>query len=597
MASWCQEILGVTEPDSVWDERLAQTHYELDEVAEAIEKFKRAIDRGNPSATCLEGLANALARDGKFLEACQEVDKAVQILESEDPKDDARLGKNYIQLAKWYSELQQPKRAIEYMRKALALAPEDHVVLSELLLALLQNDDEPAAIELLLDLSARQTTPGKASWFSQVIEELMSRNTSATVGEFLSVASRNSELFAHLLLAIDDIIRKAEKENTLHFLTVAQLYKGIAIYHYNVEAEAASSRAAALDCWRKCLDFDTGYNTWHLQLASTLLSSHYFEQARTSQDPANQQEHLEKLKSLVKAERQHDLTTSKSYLLSYYSISGNDSDSKALAQALIESAFEMLSDDADENDWEGYYNLASILMRRGDLLNALSGFSLLLPPPGGTSVMNWVLDFETDPEQSLSRELLVALGNDPSLTTLDEQFQFVSKEVEKRLSNSKDTGEEETKLKAACQGIQSKLAQFSKLKAFSTFWFQCDGPCKRKWDFEMPINLCKYCLDRGFCNECLQLLKEDKLWPQPADGTVCNKTHDWLYLPKWDRESYLGPLFGNVRVGGHLEDGRRVGGDVVPISTWLDGLRDGWGLAKQTTALEVNGGDSNGDIP
>lgn len=62
---------------------------------------------------------------------------------------------------------------------------------------------------------------------------------------------------------------------------------------------------------------------------------------------------------------------------------------------------------------------------------------------------------------------------------------------------------------------------------------------------------------------------------------MCNKSHDWLFLPRWTKEGYMRSLNGKGMVGGHVENGVRVGGELVSASEWLNSLETEWGFAKE----------------
>lgn len=57
--------------------------------------------------------------------------------------------------------------------------------------------------------------------------------------------------------------------------------------------------------------------------------------------------------------------------------------------------------------------------------------------------------------------------------------------------------------------------------------------------------ICRYCYDVGFCNDCLTLVKEDKM---PLN--VCASNHDWLLVEPPSREPKRGIiLVGEVEFG------------------------------------------------
>lgn len=111
----------------------------------------------------------------------------------------------------------------------------------------------------------------------------------------------------------------------------------------------------------------------------------------------------------------------------------------------------------------------------------------------------------------------------------------------------------------------------------------CDGRCGRSWTYANDIWACAFCPDTDFCTGCRELLLKGGL-----KRYICSAKHDWLHVPKWTEIEEDGVTEGRVRVGGKLEDGRRVGGEVVEIQTWLDRLRTEWKSCMSIEDEEIN---------
>jgi hypothetical protein len=99
--------------------------------------------------------------------------------------------------------------------------------------------------------------------------------------------------------------------------------------------------------------------------------------------------------------------------------------------------------------------------------------------------------------------------------------------------------------------------------------------CGKRWDYADDFYCCKICPNVQFCEECQDNLKTGKL-----KRFICSKNHDWFHIPRWDDEEYMKIGKGNVRIGGEMKDGARVGGQGVPISEWPNLLRDEWGIPR-----------------
>ena len=101
----------------------------------------------------------------------------------------------------------------------------------------------------------------------------------------------------------------------------------------------------------------------------------------------------------------------------------------------------------------------------------------------------------------------------------------------------------------------------------------CDG-CKNRFQSSESTWQCCFCDDIAFHRECL-----DKLQNGTLRRPVCSPNHDWLFVPSWEDE-FKETGKGRVRMGGELVDGKRVGGQIVPVEEWLDTVRNKWSIGK-----------------
>ena len=62
---------------------------------------------------------------------------------------------------------------------------------------------------------------------------------------------------------------------------------------------------------------------------------------------------------------------------------------------------------------------------------------------------------------------------------------------------------------------------------------------------------------------------------------MCAADHEWLLVPSWVDE-YKVTGKGRVRIGGVIEDGQRIGGEIVSIEKWLDTIREQWGIKRSS---------------
>lgn len=113
--------------------------------------------------------------------------------------------------------------------------------------------------------------------------------------------------------------------------------------------------------------------------------------------------------------------------------------------------------------------------------------------------------------------------------------------------------------------------------------YSCDGRCNKPWTFADSVWFCKVCDDVQFDDECLEKLRKGNL-----KRDVCSPDHEWLRVPSWVDE-YEATGKGRVRVGGELQEGKRVGGQIVAVEEWLDTVRDKWGIEKPAPEIKAEG--------
>ncbi|KAI2616328.1 hypothetical protein GGR54DRAFT_241906 [Hypoxylon sp. NC1633] len=650
---WCNGVLSITtdEDEALKSERLGETYFGEKQFPKAIESYNHAISLDSPGWKCFEGLAKALAGDRQYENACQTMEKALKILGSEDiPDRDPLISANYGCLAEWQLALEQPRRAVEYMRRAIEVTPGEDKAYFELLKIHLLNHQFDDAVAFLKDVIKLDNNKSGTSLLGRIVDATAEDSkTDNLFGSLFRALAEESDMFVSLLHEIDQAIERATKNARLDNKANMLLFKGVGVYRYGPD-ESMRVQQAML-CWEQSLNVDlSSWYTWtypHI-FSSIWLSKYYFDQAQASKqlDNPDLDPYLQKLKWLVEKIPSTDYIGTKTYLANFYARAAGDvQNARKVLRRHFDSAFDMLSDSIDDNDWQGYVELGHVLKHCGDDVNAAYAHLILLPTLGkGTNAgdtARWVLEFDTEAEQKLSDELVTAMERDFKGLTTSDQIDFLLKRVERALSeikngedaatpnsNGQDAGgttdetthipENSTKTtsdeqsavpssstainsdeatgehnksttdgklegkddKTAYEAIQRKLQEWSSVLQATSSWRGCDG-CGKVWDLDHAMNTCKYCYNVDFCDECLVKLKAGKL-SFTSMLFQCNKNHDWLHFPSWDKEMYLRALNKTVSVGGHIdEEGRFVGGKTVPVAEWLDGLKKEWGVIEK----------------
>lgn len=664
---WCKGIVSIIsdEDKALMNERLGETYFAEKKLSKAIESYNYAISLASPDWESLEGLANALAGDEQYENACQTMEKALEIIINEDsPDKNSLLSANYSQLAEWQLELKQPIRAVKYLERAIGVTPEEDNFYFEILTIYLLNDLINDTVGFVRDLVMQDNVRNGVSLFGRVIDLMADDFRAGTLfGALFGALADEREMLTSAHHEIDYAIDRARINGRMDNTANLPLFKGVAIYRYGPDESTRAQQA--IRCWEQSLNVElsssyrrnlSSYFWWkypHI-ISSAWLCEHYFSEARKlkNPDPQDLNPYLEKMKRIIEMEASYNMTASNMFLMSFYARASRDTEAtKKVSQVHIEAAFDMLSDDINQNDWEGYTQLGSVLTHCGDDINGLYAYLIPLPELAKGPIAWWVLDFETGEEQKLSHELVTAMERNVTGRFTTDKIEFILKRIDRAISEigdstdgatcettdqeysespnhethftpgdsaestcneqivvssgfimkgSDSTTDKATRLttngksermaaKAAYERIRHRVQEWSNVPK-SKGTCRCDF-CHKLWNFENAMNSCKYCFNTAFCDECLKKLKAGKIKITAID-IQCNSDHDWLRLPRWNKDMYLRSLKKTVCVGGQFDiEGRPVGGTTVPVTQWLAGLKEQWGISEKQNHKESSAED------
>lgn len=585
VAKWCKDVLGEKTEDALWFQRLGETFTWIARTDDGIKAFNKALELGGSEQPCFNGLARCFAADKKFPEACVHMEKELAILEKEDQPEESRVVDTYFQLAEWYGNSKQTERVMEYANKALKRSPEDTAAQFKALRIYLDTERDTLATQLLHQLLRTGDEPAQPSPTLQRVLVHMTTDTLNRDQRFLrcfALLQGDSAAFESLLAAIGGIVGSRDVQAGV--LVALQLYRGVGQYYFGYDsATMALTRDAARAVWRQCLDkcIELGQFTERSQ-AATLLGAHHFEHTRvTEKSDHHRQIHVERIRSLADEEGLFELSGPRAYLASHYMLTDNPSAARAVLRSCMESAFNLLSDDIDDNDAGAYYELGCILTYLGDDVNARLAFSLRKPWPGPVDIIDKLLDFEEASTKSLSKELIA------TLRTRCSTYEAVKEQIAQALQvleelQSRNTPEAETARDASQDyaRIQDVLRQWSG-KRYMGGGLYCDG-CNMEWGFDRGVHMCRYCYDVCFCDDCLAKVRKGPMIGDSVTVLACNNSHSWLHLPKLDRTSFHRAFRGEVLMGATIiRGGSLVGGTEVPAAQWLASLKKEWGYTEK----------------
>jgi hypothetical protein len=213
-------------------------------------------------------------------------------------------------------------------------------------------------------------------------------------------------------------------------------------------------------------------------------------------------------------------------------------------------ALDMLSDTDPYNDRQAWRNLSESLLKAGDRVNAVAAYAIMMQE--FDMVKAAIVRRASRMPQSSEivdtgdgNEVSYAAALAPAIAALDINSG----------TDSPSTGVVTSKGNDEIKPIIS-----SPVAAVTTTDWYCEGQCRRGVEEWKAIHVCETCLSTGFCEECIDLVKENKL-----PFRVCSPEHTFY-------QGY--PVPEGL---GKREDGMvLVGGKVLELDAWLKDLRTEW---------------------
>lgn len=602
---WCQDVLSPTSRDSLWYERIGETAQGQSEYSLAISKFTSAIESENPSLGCFKGLAESYYENDELLSACSSMEKALSLVKAAESPDKEELTSIYLRLASWYIQLQQPERAVTHYEQALEVSPNNQDALSGILTIRIDSGPEEKTHAFVIAMNEPNSKePGLSRLASTLLSQADDYGYGSPLRSLILICSSRQDCMTALLEAMDQAINAAREQKLDFKLQVLLLHRGVAAIYNGRQNNEALSQAVSL--WADCYnatdqtirrDYDNGLQGNYISFYYIIihqLSLHYFEQSIKLQDSPETLPKLIELSQSFRFPGIDGITAADMNLAMYHVLHGDQAAAKEQVRQYVRISIDNLSDETDENDYWAAYTLSKCLWASGDDLNALTAWSLLEPVE--TDLVTKALMLEGGPQQSLIDELTEFVkAKCPLGATQLERIKAVQEELQTRMAafsqeaDQSDNSEAKEDIQKALDVLESALAPKEGLTNGASgeasmipldskdiakkFEFTCDGTCGTVWDFDHALNPCKYCWDLGFCDDCLSLLKDNKL-----KKMICSPDHEWLAIPKYSPGGNMAAREGTVHVRGELVNGVRVGGESVTVKEWISSLKEDWGL-------------------
>lgn len=147
------------------------------------------------------------------------------------------------------------------------------------------------------------------------------------------------------------------------------------------------------------------------------------------------------------------------------------------------------------------------------------------------------------------------------------RLQSPDTEAEQSLSADSQAAHSGATSAAAVDNAEEPTASIKGIPEAYISGYYCDAKCGTEWKHMLEdCYVCKHCLCVQLCAGCYKKLQDNDLSP-----LICNKNHNMLYLPPFDREKWqtMSP------------DMTIVDGQPVPRSQWLNKIRDEYGMQQE----------------
>ncbi|EEP81091.1 predicted protein [Uncinocarpus reesii 1704] len=534
---WAMKELDVAEQDSVWAAQMANTfrHFSLYEQAIERSMVSKDLDPSNWRAPFCLAQTYALQQEYKL--ALDVLGDIIEVFRKDDKLMDESRTVFYDEilnfLGEWNVQLQEYNAAVEAYR-------EIHT----------HNRDSYEPIFRILQILEKQGKCAEMFEYLQALDKEVDNEAGQGAGQLEAVRKTYRSAV------------EAAKSSEARLATLAALryWFSMSLYY---DFPGRDAREEAITMWEQnnmLTPRISDSTTSNLRRATTIkLASVLLQEAREAGfDSPTAGEYRNKLDRLCRGDETGEPNgfdfNAKLMLARLDHLMGNKPKAVENLRSHVRIALDLLSDDDEENDWQGYLRLSFCLSHVDDDINALAAWSLLGPKP---------IDKDNQSGNDEDKQQVdIGLANEDRITSENgDEGEALSQTDEGKAEEEKGKEEDETSSDAAA--MASSPVPSDPGADGGNMYILCDGGCGRVWNTADNIYTCKDCLNVLFDEKCYETLKAGAF-----EGKVCNKTHNFLHVPPWDYDAAAAVPERHVRVGEEL----------ILISEWLDRIRKEYGL-------------------
>ena len=532
---------------------------------DAVSYYKKAIRLSDDNYWAQVGLANAYSDQGLPQNAIEIGEKLKDQLQNGAPKAVENLEEAKVNLrrslASWYRQGKRFDEALSIFKEGITADPNNYWLYYQKILLFGATDQHEQVWDLLHELG------GQLDTFSGISRRSRLLHLFTPTEDLLESLQMSGKASGKLSLLVSALRQAAEDAVNPLYVPLATVVKEIWRANATIDADAISwyiartdeQKAAMVEVLEKRFKEHgaAGYNDARAFVASRLAPVYVDRLKRLAPDSLETQTTLQQLSELAFDDNVDDQSVDTRLLMARYeSLRGNRESAMKLTRGGVKIGLDLLSDEDPDNDYLGYQRLAAVLMFAGDDDNALAAWSLLGPAEEDDKH-----DVPTDDK------------------TADEHVNSEDLKSADEAATAAERAQDEPSgpLLYYCDGKSSP-----KYAIASTDLHLGDCDPNTSWTYANDMYSCKDCLDVMFDEQCLRTLKEGSL-----STNVCNSSHEFLHVPKWDPEE----------AAERGKDHVRLRGEQIPVADWLNELRTRWGFeeaAAQGEETTKDEGASNG---
>lgn len=514
---------------ALWHRRLAMALREVREYDESLKHFTKALELDSSMWIARAGMA-ALHMQKRDYEQAIELDKITEHELKQLPTEKSASIKPSLhitqqRMAECYEALEDEENSLTYYQIAQQNSRACDICTCKVLSKLHAKDLHNDIIELLKAMNEEQV-PGQN--ISRLTGSLWENQYNESYFTYVATAARETNSLDYLVEAYSQAIYAARKALKLVLASLLELWLA-KIYNQYV-----GEKKKAVRIWNKIVETFAGSKEQTemgetKRLASIYLARYYFQRALNAGVGSKEAEkHIRKLEKLAKP-RARFVNDSHTFISAnesaiilglWYRLSGLDKDARACFKPSIREGLQILSDADPNNDVQGYYQLMAVLLAAGDDKNVIA--------------------------------IVQSIGHYEN----DEPSKPLSESLEKAENKTKETADQEEKDDEESSDDNDSTVDANLPESFP---YICDGACNRHFPNSDNLYLCRYCFDIGFCEDCMKLLKDDKMRLD-----ICSPQHEWLYIPP--RPPMIRSEKSKIILDGVLID----------IEDWKNNLRKEW---------------------